>query len=132
MIVATVPPAKAREYWPYVEPHVEKALEYGWNQPEEVLELIANAQAQCWMAIDGEKVMGVWVTRVEQSERGRFCLVWLAAGEKVHEWLHLVTEKVEPWAKENGCSEMQIVGRKGWVRRLPDYKWTAVVLRKEI
>lgn len=130
--VTTVPPARAREFWPHVERQINMALEYGWNTPEEVLALIENAQAQCWLAIKGDKVLGTWVTRIEQSERGRFCLVWLAGGEKVHEWVHLVGENVEPWARENGCEEMQVVGRKGWVKRLPDYKWTSVVLRKSL
>jgi len=130
--VLTVPPARAGEFWPHISQHIEKALEYGWNTPEEVLTLIENAQAQCWLAVKGDRVLGVWVTRIEQSERGRYCLVWLTGGERVHEWLHLVGDEVEPWARENGCEELQLVGRKSWVRRLPEYKWTSVVLRKSL
>lgn len=130
--VSTIPPERAREYWPYVAPNIERALEYGWNTPLEVLALIENAQAQCWIAVDEGKLIGVWVTRIEQSGVGRFCLVWLAGGERVSEWIPLVQEHTESWARENGCSEMQIIGRKGWAKRLPDYKWTAIVLKKEL
>lgn len=130
--VSTVRPDQARDYWPHIQPHIERALEYGWNTSDEVLALIEVAQAQCWLAVDEGKVLGAWVTRIEQSERGRFCLLWLAGGERLHEWLHLVGEHTEPWAKENGCTQMQMVGRKGWVKRLPDYKWTSIVLRKDL
>lgn len=132
MNIGTVPPARARDFWPHISQHIEAALDYGWNTPEEVLALIENAQAQCWFAFDGDKVWGVWVTRIEQSSRGRFCLVWLAGGEKSNQWIPLVTEHTEKWAREQGCENMQIVGRKGWVKKMPDYKWTAVVLRKEL
>lgn len=127
-----MPPEHARAYWPHIKEHIERALEYGWNTPEEVLALIENAQAQCWFAYDDEKVYGVWITRIEQSDIGRYCLVWLAGGERANQWVPMVTEHTEPWAKSQGCEHMQVVGRKGWVKRLPEYKWTAVVLRKEL
>lgn len=130
--VSTVPPQEARVYWPHVLPLLDKAIEFGWNTADEVFGLIESAQAQCWLAVEGNRLIGVWVTKVEQSARGRFCLVWLAGGEQVNKWMPMVQEYTEPWAKENGCSEMQIVGRKGWVKKLPDYKWTAIVLRKEL
>lgn len=130
--VSVVPPGQTAEYWPYVSPLIEKALVHGWNTPEEVYALIDESKAQCWLAIENNRVIGTWVTRIEQADIGRFCLVWLGGGEQSNKWIPLIQEYTEPWAKENGCKEMQIVGRKGWVKRLPEYKWTAVVLRKEL
>lgn len=130
--VSTVRPDHARVYWPHIEPLIARAAEYGWNTTDEVLALIEQSQAQCWLALDEGRLIGTWITKIEQSGKGRFCLVWLAAGERVNEWIPLVREYTEPWARENGCKEMQIIGRKGWVKKLPDYKWTAIVLRKEL
>jgi hypothetical protein len=41
-------------------------------------------------------------------------------------------EHIESWARTMGCYAIEIVGREGWQRVLPDYKRTAVVLEKPL
>lgn len=36
------------------------------------------------------------------------------------------------WARELGCTSMEIIGRKGWERQLSDYTASAVVLVKDL
>jgi hypothetical protein len=62
----------------------------------------------------------------------RVCRIWLAGGDMAE----LTTEmlpQVEAWAKANGCTRMEIVGRKGWKRVLPEYSEPPqTVLQKNI
>jgi hypothetical protein len=46
-------------------------------------------------------------------------------------WLHLI-EKIEDYARAEGCSTVRVVGRKGWKRMLTDYRARRVILEKEI
>jgi hypothetical protein len=41
-------------------------------------------------------------------------------------------DELERYATAQGCNGMRIYGRKGWARKLPDYKMTHVLLEKVI
>ncbi len=62
---------------------------------------------------------------------GSHCRIWLAGGN-YKELRELERDKVIPWARQQGCRRMELVGRKGWARRLRDYEEVATVLAKEI
>jgi hypothetical protein len=41
-------------------------------------------------------------------------------------------EEIERWAMSINCVAMEIRGRKGWVRALPEFKQTGVLLEKDL
>ena len=40
--------------------------------------------------------------------------------------------QLEDIARSNGCDEIEISGRKGWQRILPDYEFSHITLRKSL
>ena len=40
--------------------------------------------------------------------------------------------QLEDIARSNGCDEIEISGRKGWQRVLPDYEFSHITLRKSL
>jgi hypothetical protein len=58
------------------------------------------------------------------------CRIWLAGGDM--DELMEAEKNICVWARELGCSSMEIIGRKGWERQLSDYTASAVVLVKEL
>ncbi len=68
------------------------------------------------------------ITEVRNGKDGRFLHILAMAGEYSRD---LVNE-METWAKSIGCVKSVFTGRKGWMRRVPDYKLKAVTLEKEI
>lgn len=73
------------------------------------------------------------VTRVADYSRARVASIWLAGGDMT-ELVGLMLPEVEAWAKANGCSEIELAGRKGWQRVLAPngFRTQAYVMRKPL
>ena len=46
-------------------------------------------------------------------------------------WIGLI-EKIEEFARAEGCSATRIMGRKGWARVLASYRTKRIVLEKDL
>ena len=71
------------------------------------------------------------VTRIETTASGKkFVLCWLAGGnmQEVQE----LENSIEKWGRSIGCTQIKIIGRKGFIRSLPGYHEQATILAKEL
>lgn len=113
------------DVWPRCAEHIAPALAHAGNTHtlEHVRQAIEENRAQLWPV--GE--LGTVVTEIEQMPSGlRICRLWLAGGKMA---ALIEAEKViAEWAKENGCDAVEITGRKGWRKVLPEYRHVADVL----
>ena len=114
--------------WKRLRHHILAALEHAGDTHTEhdILDLLRNDQAQFWPAENS-----AMVTEIVGYPNGSHCRIWLAGGE-YEELRGLERDRVIPWARQRGCRRIELVGRKGWARRLKDYDEVAVVLAKEI
>jgi len=119
------------EYWSQVRHLLIPALEWsGDHRPEEVETELLAGRAQLWVATDGEPRVAV-VTRLRPTTVGTVCEIWLAGGRDRRSWLHFI-KIIENAARLRGCVKMEIVGRQGWARVLPEYRPSAIVLQKHL
>ena len=104
------------------------ALEHAGDTHTEhdILDLLRNDQAQFWPAENS-----AMITEIVGYPNGSHCRIWLAGGN-YDELRGLERDRVIPWARSRGCRRIELVGRKGWARRLKDYDEVATVLAKEI
>lgn len=92
---------------------------------------IREERAQLW-AIEGwEGTLALIVTRIGRYELCDAFEVQLCAGSGMARWLHLLRE-LEEHARALGCRMMELQGRRGWERLLPDYELRGVVLEREL
>ncbi len=114
--------------WRRLRHHILAALEHagGTHSEDDVLDLLRADQAQFWPADNS-----AMVTEIVGYPNGNHCRIWLAGGE-YDELRALERDMVIPWATSMGCRRIELVGRKGWARRLNDYQEVARVLAKEI
>lgn len=121
--------------WNRTQPFIEKLLARGWgeNSVETIYFGLADGSAQLWHIVDDDlSLVGVWLTQIYSEPTGIKVCNWLGcAGERMDEWLHLRAD-IENWAREQGAEAAKIVGRKGWERKLPDYKPAYVEYVKEL
>lgn len=118
--------------WPVVAPMLAPAVERSGEATLcEVAEAIEAGDAQLWIAHDAERVGMAMVTRLNRTARGLVCEIWQLGGANRGEWLGLLPQ-LEAAAKERGCVAVEIIGRRGWARLLPEYRETAVVLEKRL
>lgn len=127
MIAVCVDPAIINLVWPKVSKSVRRAIDRGHNRFEEVERNILNGLSLVWLALDGDDIEGVAVTGLF----GDACEIIAASGHNFRSWLHLIDE-LENYARAEGKTRMRIIGRKGWVKVLPDYKQTSIVLERAL
>lgn len=116
------------DLWPQAAEHLAPALAWtrGSHTIEHVREMVDDGRAQLWPMDDGAIVSEIVKTPTGQC----VCRLWLAGG-KLGALLQ-AERVVSEWAAEQGCDCMEIVGRPGWQRSLPEYERVAIVLRREL
>jgi hypothetical protein len=96
-----------------------------------MIEQFASGAWQLWVIWDGS-VKAVLATEIYTNVADiRVCAVRFATGEDSAQWLCLIDD-LENWARFNDCVKLDMTARKGWARKLPDYKLTHVVLEKDL
>lgn len=125
-----VPSSQVSEAWPQLVAIVSRVTDMPWSA-DDVRAEIAEQRAQCFGLRIGDEVVAVILTRVENTPAHRYGVVWLAAGTALDQGLQFFRDQIEPWLFEQmGCEWIELQGRKGWERALPDYQRAAIVLRK--
>ena len=71
------------------------------------------------------------VTQIITQDERKICMIVACGGEDAQAWVHLIG-KIEAYAKAEGCELMRIVGRKGWIHMLPEYRQSRVILEKAL
>lgn len=88
-----------------------------------------------WVATDGDRLHSVTVTEILEGDAGRQCFIRHCArakgGAGLREWLRFLPV-IEEYARLNGCLTIELIGRAGWERALPDFEKKAVLLRKSL
>ena len=118
---------EAIERWNEIAPLLERIATTD-TPLSHVKEMVANREAQVWCV--GTPLECVLVTKVENSRDYRYGLMWMAAGDM--RLVSDVKEIVENWFRSMGCKYIQIIGRRGWKKTLPDYNEQSVNLVKTL
>lgn len=88
------------------------AIEHGGTHSErDVFDAIVAGHAQLWMWGSSAAVTEIVVYPLLKS-----CRVWLAAGDLAE--IRDIEQQIEGWARQHGCARLEIIGRKGWLRKL--------------
>lgn len=132
--VFTVQPHEIETWAGRLLPHLERfELETQRTDALTLLRQAARAERQLWGVRSDAEVIGVLVTEIYDTTHSRVCWIWAAAGTESQAGdMQRVYEAIERWAREMGCKSIGINGRKGWLRVLPGFKQTAVVMEKEL
>ena len=112
-MIVTYQPEQIPIIWLEVEPFVESALERGSAfSKEDIYEGLRKTHFQLW-TWQTPSIKALMVTCIYEKS----CLLLLMAGESMSEWKDSLP-LVEEWAKDKGCQELLIQGRKGWSKVL--------------
>lgn len=129
-----VPPDKVAQVWRYqnIASFIREAMRRGnFGAFKPIEDAVLNGRALLWLAIDGTTVNAAAVTELITTEWRKVCMIVACGGEHMDDWLPLIAG-IEKFARAENCAAVQIVGRKGWLRKLQDYRTTSIVLEKEL
>lgn len=130
-----VPPGPATLFWfGKVSTFFQRALlrTNRQQQIEEILGRVLVGDADLWVVLGEEnETLCALTTRIMHSAQAKWCVIDACGGKDMRRWIHLLKE-IESWARSNGCTRMQVPGRTGWGRVLPEYEHAYCVLEKEL
>jgi hypothetical protein len=138
-----VPPDKVALAWPSVRSPIFAAMKRGdLSSFGPVEDSVLRGDALLWLAIvrdDGSErangqggcVQAAAVTELHQTEWRKVCVVVACGGSNMGRWIGLI-EKIEAYARAEGCEATRIIGRKGWARVLTSYQTKRIVLEKDL
>lgn len=119
-------PALVPKAWPLILPWVTEALTKGRadETPDEILARLLAGKQQLWLAWDedAQRALGICITEVFDSARGRTCNLAILAGTDFKRWQHLV-DAVKEVARGMGCVRLEMSARKGWERYVKGQGW---------
>ena len=116
--------------WAKVAPMLEKALDESYDILD-ILDGLNENRFQLFISWN-KGIESAVVTEVASYPRAKILRYVLAGGTNLENWLGDIQQVIEKFAKRNNCTQLEVAGRKGWVKKLKDFKEKAVLLSKEI
>ena len=134
--ISYVPPKDVGLFWKQIEPLLLKPLEIDGfaYMPKDIFDSLLKKKMQLWISwnVKTNNVEAAIVTEIIDYPRLRSCRYFLAGGTNMKSWFNPIKEQIEQWAKLNKCQRIELVGRKGWVKWLKDYKQKHIILMKDL
>lgn len=125
------------ECWGEISTLLQKAIDYSNGEIDiDVLHQHVN-DGSVMVAVVFENGNLVAVTTFEQIEfetGKRVMNIQLAGGENVESWFEHIEALAYSLAKRYSCSDVYIIGRKGWVKKMKHLGYSEVhtILHKEV
>jgi hypothetical protein len=120
--------------WPQFGHHIERLeRETELVLAESIREDLKTAQKQLWGFQQDGKILGIAITSVIETPRGRACEIYGAAGtQSAPGQIEQIMTEIERWATSIGCTRIRILGRKGWLRKIKGSRLVGYIIEKDI
>ena len=113
--------------WDVVEPHLRRAIDRQHKlRVEDIKSYCEQNLMQLWY-VPGH---GAFVTQIQNYPLCRVCLLLLCGGSGM-ELKRELQDGLEAYARAMKCDEIEIQGRRGWLR-VTGYEETHTVMRKKL
>ncbi len=132
MSLVHIPADRVPDVWNVVSPFLPQLLERssGRDTVESLFSQMVSGAITLWCVLDGENVVAIVGADVGFAPSGlKVATILFCSGAGSHKWLFLLDE-IEDWARANDCQVLEMRARKGWAKKLPDFKITTVNFEK--
>ena len=127
-----VDPKQVTCIWECVKHWIKRAMERGdFGTFDAIEDDVMTGQALLWLVWNAPKIQGAAVTQIVTTQMSKICMITACGGKNMQLWLPLI-EKIESYARDEGCDAVRILGRKGWTRVLKTYRAPAVILERRL
>jgi hypothetical protein len=130
--VICVDPSRVSEVWPHVAHFIEAAAARGdLTTYDDLKHSVFERGCLLWLAYCKQNIEAAAITDLMRSAKSKVCIVTACGGVNYQRWLPLL-EKIEEFARAEGCDCVRIFGRHGWKRLLKNYTETKIVLERRL
>ena len=136
MELQRIPVEAIEMVWPMIEADVERAVSRNGGRftVDGLKARVENDDWQLFLVWDKDERShkAIVMTNVYREMNGELVAsIPFVSGRRAEEWIDLLPV-LEGWAEKVGAHRIETWARKGWARRLKDYKLTHVLLEKPL
>ena len=128
-----VAPEDVAYLWEHVSPLIDKVQRHteGEVMADDFLEPLTHGDMQLWIATENKNLHSVMITQIIPYPQKQVLRVISLAGSEF-EKLNEFHAMLESFAIRTGCSSLELWGRKGWKKLLPDWESNYIVYTKDL
>lgn len=125
-------PLVLREIMPMIRGLESRML--GRYTAEDLVGYLIDGTLDLWVVIRGDGIIAFVATRIVEYPRARCLSLQFASGSDMRAISDPLMRTFHSYARDTGCTEIEVMGRTGWARHLRPYGFKAahVVVKKEI
>ena len=119
--------------WEKVEPILARVIPHseGELETDDILDLVTEGSMQLWIVAENKEIIAALVTQIITYPQKRILRLVSLAGEDFDKFKHFL-DIVESFAIQKGCTALELWGRKGWKKLLPEWNSEYIVYTKDI
>jgi hypothetical protein len=121
--IALVSPDDVHAIWesvvPLLEPSQHDQSEFSIS---DFFELITEGEMHLWVAIEGKEIIACMISQFHTVPQKRVLRIIFISGEGMDRWIENFP-MVENFALMNGCTFLEVWGRKAWIKILKAWDW---------
>ena len=128
-----VAPEDVAYIWERVAPLLDEVQEHteGEVESDDFLESLTHGDMQLWIATEENELHSIMITQIITYPQKRVLRIISIAGSDFKR-LYQFNEMVESFAIKTGCTSLELWGRKGWKKLLPDWESNYIVYTKDL
>lgn len=129
-----VSPEDVPYLWDSVGPMIAKVTKHseGELETDDFLEQLIDGYMQLWIVTEDKKIIVSMVTQIIDYPQKRILRLIALAGKDFIEVHNNFIDMLESYAIKKQCSALELWGRKGWKKMLPDWKDSYIVFTKDL
>ena len=134
--VTLIPREHVKSMWGKVSGLIEKAIAHSPGRYDivDLYERSLKNELVLWIAFDDTGIKAAWFTRAYTVPLGLVMSIEWLGGEDIDQWEEKAISIVESYARDNGCTRLEMTGREGWKPFAVKHGFSklAVVYEKEL
>lgn len=123
--VLYVSPVNTGATWPMIKKYVDRVLPLTRRRrmANNFLFDMINGEETLLVVQGEEGIIGFCSCCFVNYDDIRMLQVKMLAGDRFDDWIEPMHDAIEKMARENECDGMELIGRRGWVRKLASFGW---------
>ena len=118
--------------WDKILPYIELSqTDEKELSPDDFLDSLVGGEMQLWVVVEEKEVIACMISRFANYPQKKVFRIVFVGGEGMEKWLEFLP-LVEDFALMNGCTFIEVWGRKAWLRILKDWKCTYHIITKDL
>jgi hypothetical protein len=117
-------------HWPSIQKELDRnpAIWADYHTKESIHASVMDGSFQAWGFRKKGKIRIILLTRIVEYPAARVLHVMLAFGNSMDDLLSQIEAIMENFAQTTGCEMCEIVGRRGWLKKLKRFRERATVM----